>query len=68
MSMINAPYGKLSYLILGYYPTVKDYFPEYLITLNQAERDQILKKLEVDAMELVQGINLNDPSRVTHAD
>jgi hypothetical protein len=68
LSMLpDAEYGIISYLILGYYPTVKDYFPEYIIKINQTERAQILKKLEADAIELKRGILEGNPAIVTHA-
>ncbi|MGB6532437.1 MAG: hypothetical protein WBF33_30420, partial [Candidatus Nitrosopolaris sp.] len=63
----NAPYGILSYLILGYYPTVEDYFPEYLIKFSHEEKKEILQQLEASALELKHGLNRKDPSRVAHA-
>jgi len=48
MAILNAPYGKLLYLILGY--TVKGYFPEYEITLESGER------LDIEAKELQNGV------------
>jgi hypothetical protein len=65
MAILNAPYGKLLYMILGY-PNVKSYFPEYLITFRPNERQEILVKLERDAAELQRGIDEKDPSLVGH--
>jgi hypothetical protein len=68
LSMLsNSQYGIISYLILGYYPNVKDYFPEFTIRVSQTERAQILNKLESDALELRRGILEGNPAIVSHA-
>jgi hypothetical protein len=63
----DSQYGIISYLILGYYPKVTDYFPEFTFKINQAERAQILENLEADALELRRGILEGNPAVVSHA-
>lgn len=66
MTLLNAPYSKILYLILGY-PNVKEYFPEYLVTFSyKNEPRAILTKLEADAAELQRAIDQKDPSLVGH--
>jgi PD-(D/E)XK nuclease superfamily len=66
MSMVNAPYAKIFYNILGY-PKVDNYFPEFLITFDyRAERDEILQRIEKEALELNNGIKSKDASLVGH--
>ena len=61
MVLLNASYGKLLYLILGY-PDVKD---SYLVTFNhEYERCKILDRLERDAAKLRHGIDNKDPNLV----
>jgi hypothetical protein len=51
-AILNTPAGRLLYMILGYNHGVTDYFPEYLVTLNEFERREILERIEKDAAEL----------------
>ena len=51
-AILNTPAGRLLYMILGYNHGATDYFPEYLVTLNEFERREILERIEKDAAEL----------------
>jgi hypothetical protein len=69
MSILNAQYGKILYMVLGYprASQIETYFPEYLITFDYAnQKREILDKLERDALELQAGIDAKDPSMVGH--
>jgi hypothetical protein len=55
MAILDAPYGKILYMILGY-SAVKDYFP-YLVMFRRNEKSEILEKLEADAAELQYGFD-----------
>ena len=66
MSILDAAVGKLSYILMGYFKGLKEYFPEHLVTLEENEKKEILSKLERDAAELQYGIAVGRPELVQH--
>jgi hypothetical protein len=65
LALLNAPYGKLFYIVLGS-GTDDSYFKEYLVELKPGERQKILAKLERDAEEFQRGIREKNPAHVSH--
>jgi hypothetical protein len=64
MSILGSSKGVLMYLILG--SEVKNYFPEYHLTMDEDQRRFMLKKIERLAIELQAGIDARNPELVSH--
>jgi hypothetical protein len=68
MSILNASYGVILYMLLGYSNKVTNYFPEHLVLFSYArEKQEILDKLERDAINLRYGLDHKDASQVKHS-
>jgi CRISPR/Cas system-associated exonuclease Cas4 (RecB family) len=66
MAILNVPQGILLYLIQGSENNIKDYFPEYHLTMDEPQRRSILKKIEMLATELQMSMDKKDANLVSH--
>jgi hypothetical protein len=66
-ALTDARSGVLLYILLNSEsPSDGEYFKEYHITMNPAEKRLILDKLDKDVVELQRGFESGDPSQVGH--